>query len=63
MLIRGSQRQLIALRPFEVQVRRILPRHSDTTMKLDALLRSMNRDAAAECLGHRRCDRRIGVAA
>ena len=44
-------------------MRRIFPRHSDTTMKLDALLRSMNRDAAAECLGHRRCDRRIFVAA
>ena len=41
VVARGAEEDLGALRPLEVQVRRVLPREADTAVHLDVLSRSL----------------------
>src|SRR5271167_363282 len=62
MTVSGAKRQLIALGALEIQVRRILPRHSDAAVQLHALLGGVHGDATAVGLCDGRGDTRVFVA-
>ena len=53
MGVPGTEGQLVALGPLEVQVGGILPGHPDTAVQLDALLGGLHRDVAAVRRGTR----------
>ena len=62
MPVAGSERELIGLGPFQVEMRRVLPGHPDTAVKLHAFLRSAYGDVSAVRRRHVRRDGRIEVA-
>ena len=43
----GAERELIALRPLQIQVRGVFPGHSDAAVQLDALLGGVDGDVTA----------------
>src|ERR1700759_3370964 len=57
----GAERQLVALGPLQIQVRRIFPRHAESTVQLHAFLGGVPRRTAAERLRDGRRDRGVIV--